>query len=99
FEFRRRRARGPRTQGFRPSTATLSRRDELRAPCRGRAANFGGGRMSRLGRLGRGSRILVAVGLAGAVFGVVTAVQAAIPDSKGGVPGGDPVPPQNRNYS
>src|SRR5262249_47652395 len=54
--------------------------------------------MGRLRRLGRGSKILVAVGLAGAVFGVVTAVQAAIPDANGVIHGCYQYTTTNGNY-
>ena len=46
--------------------------------------------------LGRGGRILVALAVAGALFGIATAVQAAIPDSNGVIHGcyGKPGTPQ-----
>jgi hypothetical protein len=37
--------------------------------------------MGMLKGLGRGSKILLAAGVAGAAFGIATVVQAAIPDS------------------
>jgi len=43
--------------------------------------------MERLKRLGRGSKLIVAVCFGGAVFGIVSAVQAAIPDSNGVIHG------------
>ena len=39
--------------------------------------------MKRVRRLGRAGKLLLALGIAGAVFGVATAVQASIPDSSG----------------
>jgi hypothetical protein len=39
--------------------------------------------MSRLRSLGRAGKLLLALGVAGAVFGIATAVQASIPDSSG----------------
>ncbi len=43
--------------------------------------------MAMLKRLGRGSKILLAAGVAGAAFGIATVVQAAIPDSHGTIHG------------
>ena len=43
--------------------------------------------MGRLKRLSGGAKVLVAVCLGGAVFGIVSAVQAAIPDSNGVIHG------------
>lgn len=43
--------------------------------------------MGRFRRLSRGARFVVAIAVGGAVFGVVTAVQAAIPDSHGVIHG------------
>jgi len=43
--------------------------------------------MGRFRRLSRGARLVVAIAVGGAVFGVVTAVQAAIPDSNGVIHG------------
>jgi hypothetical protein len=40
-----------------------------------------------LGRLSRGGRLLVGLAVAGAVFGIATAVQAAIPDASGVIHG------------
>jgi len=43
--------------------------------------------MGRLNRLRRVPRLVLALGVAGATFGIVTAVQAAIPDSHGTIHG------------
>src|SRR5437764_5215653 len=43
--------------------------------------------MGRLNRLRRVPRLFLALGVAGATFGIVTAVQAAIPDSHGTIHG------------
>ena len=43
--------------------------------------------MRRLGRLGVAARLLLALGVAGAVFGIASAVQASIPDASGVIHG------------
>ena len=43
--------------------------------------------MKRLAMLGRGSRILLALAVGGAVFGIASAVQASIPDANGVIHG------------
>ena len=43
--------------------------------------------MNRLQSLGRGGRLLLAVAVGGAVFGIATAVQASIPDASGVIHG------------
>ncbi len=43
--------------------------------------------MKRVRGLGRGGKLFVTVAVAGAVFGIATAVQASIPDSSGVIHG------------
>src|SRR5579859_1551821 len=43
--------------------------------------------MRHLNKLGKGSRLLLAVAVGGAVFGIASAVQASIPDANGVIHG------------
>ena len=43
--------------------------------------------MERVRRLGRAGRLFLALGVAGGVFGIATAVQASIPDASGVIHG------------
>jgi len=54
--------------------------------------------MHRIRRLGRGGKLLLALAVGGAVFGAVSAVQAAIPDANGVIHGCYQYTTTNGNY-